>query len=734
MQYTEEQQRVISHAKGHARVIAVAGSGKTQTLTAYVLSRLAAGVPSRRLLVLMYNKAAQLDFTQRLQSLNNANSSLPDVRTFHSLGYRICQRLVAQGDMPPFQPELLSDAELEPVIWRLLRSHADPSLVDDILSRKKKWVEPMMGYMELVKSNLQAPDLVFEQTGLPTSCGFFVEVFHQFEAWRMQSRRLTFGDLLYEPAKRFNADPKLASQFSGHMDEILVDEYQDINPTQQFLLETLHGNRGHLVVVGDPDQTIYEFRGSEPSLLTTQFQQRFAAVTDFQLSHTFRFGHRISVLANQVIAKNYAHQEARTLCFSHSSTSDTSVTLETGEDSADIALQTIKRARSKRPLANIAVLNRLWSNSVRLELLLLAEDIPYRIDNATMVLERQELRPFRLLLQLAAGRANEWPMKTRKAAWHTLLTQPFLKIKKTVIDQLITRLSEHSGDWGSALRRNIPESLSKFQALQLAERARVVDKALHGRSSAYELAVAWVNATDYYEALRDNAFSVAQVDDQIATVKAFIRFLRQNRWSAAEATDQLATLLARKTDANVDAVLITSIHKAKGRQWPLVIIPELNGRFYPYQSENEMTRPASIASERRLLYVAMTRAQDELVLIVPPDGSETPQSPLLPSDFVTGIEPLMRAIASHQTEVTLPDGMHQASVQAYIAKSSATDINVVWNKNKANAGLIGQRVEHPSLGSGLITQENERELCIYFDQERKERRFKRDAVLALLSF
>ena len=224
------------------------------------------------------------------------------MRTFHALGYRILKRLVHDGDLPPVSFDLLGDAQVEPVVWRLLRAAAaDEEQAEDILSRKKKWVEPALGYFELVKSSLASPAEVFESSGLPAQCRLFIEVFEQFEQWRADQRRLTFADLLYDPVRCLHANPDIAARFAGHMAEILVDEYQDINPIQQRLLEILHGGRGQVMVVGDPDQTIYEFRGSEPSLLTESFQQRFEAPQDYQLSWTFRYGHQLSLLANHLI-------------------------------------------------------------------------------------------------------------------------------------------------------------------------------------------------------------------------------------------------------------------------------------------------------------------------------------------------------------------------------------------------------------------------------------------------
>ena len=734
MRYTDEQSNIIQHPSGHARIIAVAGSGKTQTLTAYVSARLAAGVSPKRMLILMYNKSAQQDFKRRLIDQSGLPpSQLPNVRTFHSLGYKLCESLVEQGHMPAFDRALLKDSEIEQVLWRILRSIADATLAEDILARKKKWVEPMLSFIEQVKSTLDSPTDVFERSGLPKSCQLFIEAFDHFEDWRAQQQKLSFNDLLYEPALRFKKEPAIASHFAAHMDEIIVDEFQDINPTQQFLLDTLHGNRGQVIVVGDPDQTIYEFRGSRPSLLTHTFSETYANVKDYQLSNTFRFGHEISLLANQVIAGNYQDNHPRTQCFSHHSTPSTTVTALRGVDSAALALTEIKQWAEHRALNEIAVLNRLWSNSVRLELMLLSENIPYQLDHSKVVLERHELKPFRVLFQLASGGNTTWNSSVRRAAWQALLTQPFLKIKKSVTDTMMRSLVGHTNKWGQALRNVIPETLSKYQAEQLLERARWIEKAERGKATAYELTVGWVQGTDYYDALKDNAFSVSQVDDQIATVKAFAKFLRQNNWAASDTTEHLAVLLQQKRENTGEGVLISSIHKAKGREWPLVIIPELNGRFYPYEPEHEMASPSSLASERRLLYVAMTRAQERLVLCVPNEDSELPMSPFLPMDFIEGIPKFLEAIKNDQSTVALPRLMHRPSVGHY-KESFQSEVTIDWSIGSTIDSLIGQTVSHPKLGIGQIVKESSSRISIHFLTEKKIREFERDIVLPLIKF
>jgi len=735
MHFTDEQHAIIAHPGGHARIVAVAGSGKTSTLTAYLARRLNEGVNPRRLLVLMYNKAAQQDVSRRLAA-QQTQQRLPEVRTFHSLGYRILQRLVHDGDLPPVNWDLLNDAQIEPVVWRLLRAAAvDEEQAEDILSRKKKWVEPALNYFELVKSSLASPAEVFEQSGLPKVCRIFIEVFEQFEQWRADQRRLTFADLLYDPVRCLMAQPDVAQRFAGHMDEILVDEYQDINPIQQALLEILHGGRGQVMVVGDPDQTIYEFRGSEPALLTEAFQQQFTNPQDYQLSWTFRYGHQLSLLANHLIQAGSDRTAADTLCFSHASTPNTRVRQLRSDDCAQAALDCIRRWQETRPLTDIAVLNRLWANSARLELKLLAANLPYRLENHRTVLERFELAPFWVLLDLASGEFSRYSDEQRRQAWRTLLTQPYLKIRKVVVDDLLGRLGNVAHDTARQLRNALPDNLASFQADQLLERARLIQRAEEGRVSASELVSGWLLGTDYLNALRDNAFSAQQVDDQVATVTAFVDFIAAQRWPSSEAGDHLRALQEQRRATGQHGVTLTSIHKAKGREWPCVLLPELNARFYPYHPEGDLSRPASEDSERRLLYVALTRARDEAVLLTPLNRQETPDSPFLAEMNWEGSRALAEALAQSATEVSLPASMNRQVVERYL-KAQQRPLTIHWEAPVIDdqAAEPGRRLRHPKFGAGRLLDDDGTRLSIRFVRDGQVRQFDRNQTWPMLEW
>ena len=262
LQLSHEQQQIIAHESGHAKVIAVAGAGKTTTLAMFIQQRLWLGQNPKRLLVIMYNKAAQQDFTAKLSSILQGGR-LPQIRTFHALGLKIYQGLINEGLLNPFKDDLISQSEQEHVLWRLMQQYANKQTAQEILQDRKKWLDPMMSFMENVKATLEPAELIYKRCKLPNQCSFFPKVFDAFEDWRKENGRIGFSDMLYDPCMLFSKRSDVAARFGNHMDWVLVDEYQDINAIQEFLLETLAGSRASVMVIGDPDQTRSEEHTSE---------------------------------------------------------------------------------------------------------------------------------------------------------------------------------------------------------------------------------------------------------------------------------------------------------------------------------------------------------------------------------------------------------------------------------------------------------------------------------------
>ncbi|UTW47383.1 ATP-dependent helicase [Bacterioplanoides sp. SCSIO 12839] len=763
-QLTAEQQAVVNHQHGHAKVIAVAGAGKTTTLTHFIAARLQQGAQPRRMLVMMYNKAAQLDFEAKLQRLL-PGQALPEVRTFHSLGLRIYQRLIQQGQLPAFQQKLLSDGEMENVVWRLLQQIADDDTKQEILSQKKKWVEPAMAFIDLVKAGLLPAHDVFETLDFPPACRIFIECFQQFEQWRKQQGRISFSDMIYDPVMFFLNNPEAAKQFGGHMQWILVDEYQDINEIQQYFLEVLYGGRGSVMVIGDPDQTIYEFRGSKPGFIVEQFDQRFSgqdntAIARYELPHTFRYGHEISLLANHLISHNQEREPV--LCLSHHSTPESVTQLHTTNNEAALILKLIQREAESRPLENIAVINRLWALCAPVELGLLQKKIPYQLHNSLSVLDRWELHIFWLLFEVAAGKFSERDVNRREQAWLHILTTPYPKIKRSVLEHIAKQLAMAEKDYGEAFVAAIPEELSKWQRDQLEDRAAVIANAEYINTSAYRIIQDYIDQTDLYQGIEDSAFSAQQIEDRQQTIKAFVAFIRDSQQMVKHAYDYLLELKQQRLQQeNNTGVHLTSIHKSKGLEWPVVIIPGLNAHYFPYNPEGEFTTQASEESERRLLYVAMTRAKNTLHLITPSqtikrqknnNNSLEKISRFQREANIDHSQKIARAITGQQSILELVDktapwvGEYIQAVGVDLAiatasKSSAAE-PAYAEQNPGNYIIDRkypepdnkQRVVHQVFGRGYILSEDERYLKVRFDHEAKLRTFDRKKAADFLQY
>lgn len=726
MQLTDQQLAIIDHDSGHGKVVAVAGAGKTSTLALFIKKRLEQGQNPKRLLVIMYNKSAQMDFSKKLRKV--MQGPLPQVRTFHSLGLKIYQGLVQQGLLPQFQDNLISQSEQELSLWRLLQQHApNKTLAQEILNDKKKWLDPMMSFMEQVKSCLDPAKAVFNQTGLPEQCQFFIKVFNGFEQWRKQQRRITYSDMLYDPCQLFSERPDLAAHYANHMDWMLVDEYQDINPIQQFLLETLAGQRANVMVIGDPDQTIYEFRGSSSHFMLSYFDYHFKDAKHYQLSRSFRYGHDVALLSNQLIHNNKERQPV--MAMAHESNPDTKVYVYEDDDYAQRTLEIIKQALQRYQAGDISVLLRLWGMSAPLELALLQDNIPYQMAHPTWVLERYELQPFMMLFEIADGVFETYSQRKRYNSWLLFLTFPALKIKRTFLEGIAQQLSQSQENGLRAFKDMDLTDLSTWQKQQVENRLQLVELAIHPRIMAHQLINRYLRETDFYKGLSDSAFSSQQVDDRIATVQGFARFMAKMNIPAKNAYTYLQELTARKREQNDDSgIVISSIHRAKGLQWPVVILPALTDHYYPYQSDSEMQQSTSIESERRLMYVAMTRSMDELHLMSPqPVGATQGQSrvsPFLLNMNVRKLLGIQQALKQGVEDVTLPKAvLGQAS--EYVKQmgwplklkgkvEASTSIGINAKAVNSNVPNIEEWVMHERFGKGLVQSQTKQHIKIQF--------------------
>jgi len=607
--YTDEQLRAIEHTGGHSLTYAVAGSGKTHMLVGRVLFLLEQGIPAERIRVLAFNREAAKEFQTRLTGVLPTHRAVPKVSTFHSLGLSLTALFEQQGLLPRRRLEA-SEAEEK----KLAREAALAALKEEGSDEypSQDAFEAFRAFIGLVKSDLLSAADAFRTFGLLPSCAYFVRAFALFEPARERAGLRFFADLLSDPVAVMRANLAALARVTNKLDLVVVDEFQDLSRVQVELLIQLVGTRAHLNAVGDDSQCIYAWRGARPEIMGAEFAQHFPGATRYTLSRTFRFGHRVSLAAAQLIGHNRNRMD--TLCVSAPSTPDTGIAVlratSAGDQAAVVAAIDDWR-RAGRSLREVAVLARLWAQTLSLELALLERGIPY-VKAKDDLFRVPEIAGLLGYLRLAAGTLFAEP-RAREIVRH-MLTTPTLWLTAATLDALADAIVEAPAQAPARLMATARQAKKPYHATRISDRAQVWHEALSWAEwPAADALRYYARTTDLVSAFATAATSEAAAEKELA-YQTLLDWAVRTRTTVGDFVARMDALrqARERYDAGGDAVLLSSIHQVKGREFPLVIVAGLEDGLFP-------SRRASAEEERRLAYVAMTRVQEQLVLVVPPD-------------------------------------------------------------------------------------------------------------------
>ncbi len=621
---SKEQAAIIeAPTDRHIKIVAVAGSGKSTTIRERVIHLIRnGGIDPRRILILMFNKSAQVEFTAKLSAIN-LGGQMPSTRTYHSLGARLCQSLTEKGFLAK---ACLSD---ETAKWQAM-GFARSALKSVVGSTSIKGLQPdspaaqtaFLEFIDLVKSSSVGPAQSFIDSGIDTQFEPWVKAFFAFEEARKEAGVRFFSDLIYDPVMMLSNNPSAREFISNKLSQILVDEYQDINDISQELIRLISGDTAKVTVVGDDDQTIYEFRGSRPIYLINRFEESFPNPLVFTLSRTYRYGHLISLIANNVIQHN--RERFPKLCISNESTSPASVRLFQSphgggsfSDAINGIVAPIKEYQKLGfQLSDCAILLRVFANSPAIELGLLSNGVPYVLEGANNLLQRD---PFKSLLGMIDAcidiKEGEFQSAIHALTPH-LINFPKLAIKRDKLDHL-TSLLMGGGFDKSSFFNAITDGLSKTARDRVLDRLNAIEWASKNTSlSPAQFVAGYLDKSNAREIIKKFTFDEDEGDEELKSLDAFLDFLRESNCKTPIDLRRFLSDYKTLRNASTSCVRITTVHRAKGLEWPIVILPRLSETRFPHLRKNQ--RP-DIQSERRLFYVAITRATRYLILIVPID-------------------------------------------------------------------------------------------------------------------
>ncbi len=650
---TQEQEEVVHHPLGcHARVLAVAGSGKSTTLAHRIYYLIESHQsPANTMLVLMFNALARKQFIGHLDKVGLPSNLQPSVHTFHSFSYRVINEAIKANLLPSRTQFWLSDkAEY---VWVCLKR-----VITDLEKAKRfspDTVDPdqAMQAISLWKGSLIPPDRAgsFMQP-------YFSEVYKGFEAFRQSQNALTYDDFIPTAINILENNPVFFRRFGSNIHHLIVDEYQDINLGQQTLIELLAGEQADVMVVGDDDQTIYEWRGARPNYILKDFSIVFNGkdVKDYRLSRSFRFGPVIAQCAANVIACNVDRIEKPLIAFQSGKPGFIQVYSGLLDSSKELADQVQSMVNNdKIPPPEIVVLARMYAQMDSLESEFLFRQIPYRVDGQEPFFKRKEINA--LLDYIRLANRLDSPADDQSAKWLINITnKPSRMISRAVLERMV-----NSGKWRRISIRGILEGaaddstfkLASWQARPFFQLAAVLSE-LQSRINNPEASefLSWlVDRLDYLAYFQEYYGNGETADEKANAVTHFIEHVKLLKTTPLGLLDQLEHLDTTQGKPEEEQILFTTIFRTKGLEFDYILIPDCDENLLPYlrgqpldvydtlHSRQETSMSTSLENERRLFYVAITRARKGVLV-----GTSSIPSRFLQEIQLHQTEPVMDAV------------------------------------------------------------------------------------------
>jgi DNA helicase-2/ATP-dependent DNA helicase PcrA len=709
---TPEQIAVINHPAGkHAKVLAVAGSGKTSTM-AYRIKQLIEkrGTDPKKILVLIYNRLAKEQFDQKLVEIGLEIEKRPAVQTFHSFASTLIQKNVRLGKLPK-SLEMWADDKAE---------NAKITLLKAINNLETKRAIPIgvakVDACELAitwwKSMLIPPDL--NRAGHHTE-PLIPMVYQEFEKLRNNRSALTFDDLVPMALAIMKENNE-----SDHIyDHIIVDEYQDVNYGQQKLIESLAGTHAEVMVVGDDDQTIYEWRGARPDYIQKKFELSFnnKPVITYCLSHSFRFGPLIAQSAENVISFNQTRTQKNLVAHDVRRKGNVSILCNSSEQSTDIykemtqkIFEMVKETKDPR---QVVILCRMFSQLSGIEAEFLSRKIPYRVLGNPPFFERNEIQRLMDYLYISINYKNSFS-KADGERFERILNVPNRKLGKEPARRMIEKLRKTGSTFEHLLaslasQRESPYSIR--QRIAVDDLASVLSRANELVNEeptlpTHKILTHIIDSVGYENHYKNYFGEGFDSIDRLETIKSFLLSVRLLAKSPQDTIDHIESLDSTQGKPKEEQILMTTIYRTKGLEFDYVFVPDCNQGKLPspstsscpvYDLTGEVVSPQSsppIEVDRRLFYVATTRARKGVFFGTsepPCKGNQSQSNPTRRSQFLDELQ-LEGALPLIDTFQDLADGKAEALAELKVkAKQFGGFKRVVNNLTNYYLPEIDQR-------------------------------------------
>lgn len=592
----------VKTTSGPVLILAGAGSGKTKTLThriAYLMMNEHVW-PNEILAVTFTNKAAK-EMRERLGHLigqeGSTRSFMPWMGTFHG----ICVRLLRQdGDKIGIQSNyvIYDEDDRQGLIKQAMKQ----------LSIADKQIKPraVSSAISNAKNELLSPEEFAASSHYPFQQAV-AKIYAVYEKMRIEAGALDFDDLLIETVRLFRDQPEVRKKWRSQFKHILIDEYQDTNAAQYAIVKSLVGDERNICVVGDDWQSIYSWRGADFTNILN-FERDFPGAKVIKLEQNYRSTGAILEAAHNVITKNLQRTEKELWT---AEPAGAPVQVHQVYDEAEEAYTVVSRiavqaTMGARKYGEFAILYRTNSQSYTLERALLQQRVPYQIVGGVRFYDRKEIKDIIAYLRLLY-QPND------RMSFSRIVNIPTRGIGATSLEKFLIWQANSGLDIVSALVNADQTSSVMARArtafITLGETLRGLQAKVASDTSPSEIIETLINKTGYRDYILDGT---PQAEEREANIGALISDAKSFA-SLPDFLEEVALMSSADTSSHEQKVTLMTIHAAKGLEFPVVFMVGMEEGIFPHSRVYE-AGPAELEEERRLCYVGMTRAREELHL------------------------------------------------------------------------------------------------------------------------
>lgn len=596
----DAQREAALTTSGPLLILAGAGSGKTKTLTHRIALLIAEkGIwPSQILAVTFTNKAAK-EMRARLSHLINQpndRSFMPWMGTFHGICVRLL-RMDGQYIDVPSNFVIYDEDDRKGLVKQAMKQ----------LSITDKEMKPsaVSSAISSAKNAMQGPADYEASANYPFQKSV-AKVYALYEKRRKEAKALDFDDLLLEAVNLLQSNKEIRNKWKTHFKHIMIDEYQDTNAAQYQLVKLLTNDERNVCVVGDDWQSIYSWRGADFTNILN-FERDFPGAKIIKLEQNYRSTGNILEAAHQVITKNTQRSDKKLWT---AAGSGTPVQVHGVNDEAEEARQVADRITAQvmiaaRQYSDFAVLYRTNAQSYTLERAFLLSRVPYQIVGGVRFYDRKEIKDIIAYLKLIY-QPND------RMSFSRIANVPTRGVGAISLERFLNWQSDQPVDIIEALVRveaeNIVTGKAKTALTRLGEKLQSLREQSEGSSPA-ELIDSVIKLVGYRDYVLDGT---PQAEDREENLGSLLSDA-QNFTSISDFLEEVALMSSVDSQKDDNTVTLMTLHAAKGLEFPVVFMVGMEEGILPHARVFDAS-PADLEEERRLCYVGMTRAREELHL------------------------------------------------------------------------------------------------------------------------